>query len=86
MGFGKRESPPMPAFEDVTSKTARQFRSPSPRALEVPSIATAKTVKAALVYCTIFFGLVGAASAVLLLDDPLSVAGASVKFVTHLFD
>jgi hypothetical protein len=86
MGFGKRESPPMPSFQEVTSKTVRQFRSPSPRALEVPSIGTAKTIKAALVYCTIFFGCVGAASLLLFVENPLSYARAPISLIDHLFE
>jgi hypothetical protein len=54
--------------------------------LEVPSIGTAKTVKAALVYCTIFFGLVGAASVLLFVEHPLSYARAPISLMDHLFE
>jgi len=76
----------MPAFEDVASKTVRQFRSPSPRALEVPSVGTAKTIKAALVYCIIFFGCVGAASLLLFVEHPFSYARTPISLIDQLFE
>jgi len=54
--------------------------------LEVPSIGTAKTIKAALIYCTIFFGCVGAASLLLFVENPLSYARAPISLIDHLFE
>ena len=83
-GFGKRESAPVSAFleGEVVSKPVRLFRPPSPRALEVPSIGRAKTIKAMLAYCGIFLALMGMASVLLLVEDPFSYGRPLVEFIT----
>jgi hypothetical protein len=85
MGFGKRESPPVPALEVTPSKPARR-PAPFPRALEVPSIGTAKKIKAMFVYGTILFGLLGIAGAMLIVEHPFSYAAVPIKAIDGLFE
>jgi hypothetical protein len=86
-GFGKREGVPTSVFLEVPpSKAARRSTAPAPRALEVPSIGTAKTIRAALVYFTIFFGCLGVACVLLFVEHPLSLATPLIQFLGGLFE
>ena len=86
-GFGKREAVPTGGFLEVAPcKAARRSTAPAPRALEVPSIGTAKTIRAALVYFAIFFGFIGAACVLLFVEHPLSLAAPLIKFLGDLFE
>ena len=85
MSFGKRESIPVAAFQEITSRPARDFRPSSPLALEVPGIGTSRKIKAVLDYCAVIFGMLGTAIALLLIEHPFSSASTLINAAIQLF-
>ena len=86
--FGKRDAPPTTAFRDahITNIARPPSAVASPRSLDVPSIGAFKTIKAALVYFTVFFSFLAAASILLFVEHPLAYARAPIEFFGHLFE
>jgi hypothetical protein len=86
--FGKRDAPPTTAFREapITNLARPPAAVASPRSLEVSSIGTAKTIKAALIYFAVFFALLATASVLLLAEHPASLAASCIAFFTHLFE
>ena len=86
-GFGKREQVATQAFPEAP--TARQLHKAPPRSapnLEIPSIGTARTLKAMLVYCAALCGLLGSAAFLLLVEHPFSYATAAIAALSNLID
>ena len=86
--FGKRDAPPTTAFREapITNIARTPSAVAPPRSLEVPSIGLAKTIKAALIYFTVFLAFLATASVLLFVEHPLSYARAPVEIFGHLFE
>jgi hypothetical protein len=86
--FGKRDAPPTTAFREapITNLARPPAAVASPRSLEVSSIGTAKTIKAAMIYFAVFFALLATASVLLFVEHPLSYARSPAESFGHLFE